>query len=184
MSASVGLWVLIALWVAWLLPFVLRRRGGGQKASVTARSARWGMLLQAFAFGLATVHPPSQPPATAIRIAISTALGVLAIIFSISATSALGGQWRFDAALNPDHHLVQSGPYKLVRHPIYASMLLMIVATGLILCNWVVLCSALVFYFVGTEIRVRIEENLLVAHFGSEYEEYRRRVPAYLPGLR
>jgi protein-S-isoprenylcysteine O-methyltransferase Ste14 len=184
MPASAPLFILIALWLCWLFPFIVRRRGGGQKPTVTARGARWGMLLQGIAFAIACFHPPYMPPASPIRIAISTALGVLAIIISISATSALGKQWRFDAAINPDHHLIQSGPYAIVRHPIYASMLLMIAATALIASNWIALSIALVFYFVGTEIRIRFEENLLLAHFRNQYASYRRRVSAYLPGLR
>ena len=184
MAAISPFWILLALWLVWLLPFVVRRRGGGQKPAVTARGARWGMLLQGIAFGIAAFHPPSQPSPSAIRIAIAAALAVLAIVIGMSATSALGKQWRFDAALNADHHLIRSGPYALVRHPIYASMLLMIAATALIVSNWIAFCIALVFYFIGTEIRIRIEEGLLVAHFGDEYEDYRRRVAAYLPGLR
>lgn len=184
MLPSVGVWILIVLWVLWLLPFTVRRRGGGQKPVVTARNARWGMVIQGLAFAVAWFHTPSQPPAAAVLIAIAAILGVLAIIIAVSATSVLGKQWRFDAALNPDHNLVQSGPYAIMRHPIYASMLLMLIATALIVSNWMALCVALVIYFVGTEIRVRIEEKLLVAHFGIQYEDYRRRVSAYLPGLR
>ena len=177
-------WILLALWLVWLLQYAVRRRGGGEKPAVTARGARWGMLLQGLAFGIAAFHLPSQPPPSAIRIAIAAVFGLLAIIIGVSATSALGKQWRFDAALNPDHHLIRSGPYAVVRHPIYASMLLMIAATALIVSNWIAFCIALVFYFTGTEIRIRIEERLLVAHFGDEYQDYRRRVAAYLPGLR
>ncbi len=184
MVPSAGLWILIALWLAWLLPFAVRQRGGGQKASVTAPAARWGMFIQGLAFFIAWFHAPSLPAPSLVRIVISAALGLLAVIIGVSATSVLGKQWRFDAALNPDHNLIQSGPYAMVRHPIYASMLLMLIATALIVSNWIALCVALVFYFIGTEIRVRIEEALLLAHFGDRYEDYRRRVAAYLPGLR
>ncbi len=184
MGHSAGLWILIALWVAWLFPFAVRRRGGGQKASVTVPAARWGMIVQGLAFAIAWFHTPSQPAPPVARIVVSTALGFLAVFIGFSATSVLGKQWRFDAALNPDHKLIQSGPYAVVRHPIYASMLLMLVATALSVSNWIALCIALIFYFIGTEIRVRIEEALLVTHFGNQYEDYRRRVAAYLPGLR
>jgi len=45
---------------------------------------------------------------------------------------------------------------------------------------WLVLISFLVF-MVGTEIRVRIEDQLLASHFGERFKEYKRRVPAYIP---
>lgn len=184
MLANAGFWILIALWVAWLLPFIVRRRAGGQKPTVMAPVARWGMLLQGVGFGFACIHPPFLAPPSPIRVVIGAVLGALAVITGISATAALGKQWRFDAALNPDHDLIQSGPYAIVRHPIYASMLLMILATALIVSTWIALCVALVFYFIGTEIRIRVEENLLIARFGNVYEDYRRRVSAYLPGVR
>src|SRR5579875_583953 len=184
MSLRLALAPLISAYLAWLLPFLVRRRGCGKQAMHVAPRARWGMILQGIAFGTAWFHPPSAPAASAMHVALALALAALGILVSYTATAALGSQWRFDAALNPDHHLIQSGPYAVVRHPIYASMLLMLIATALIVSNWLQLLIAVVFFFTGTEIRVRIEENLLIGHFGAEYESYRRRVPAYLPGLR
>src|SRR5581483_8723473 len=93
-------WILLALWIIWLFPFVLRRRGGGTKATVTAPQARWGMVLQAIAFVIVCFHPPWQPEPSAGRIVISIALAAIAILTGFSATAALGKQWRFDAALN------------------------------------------------------------------------------------
>ncbi len=184
MLPSPGLCILIVVWILWLLPYSLRRRGGGQEPTVTAPRARWGMLIQGIAFAIVWIPMASSAAPSSVRIAITIAMAAVAIFTGFSATAALGRQWRFDAALNSDHHLIQSGPFAVVRHPIYASMLLMLIATALIVSNWIAFCLALLFYFVGTEIRVRAEESLLIARFGKEYEEYRRRVSAYLPGLR
>jgi protein-S-isoprenylcysteine O-methyltransferase Ste14 len=93
----------------------------------------------------------------------------LACILSWAGTRALGRQKRIDARLSADHELVTHGPYRVVRHPIYTSMLCRIGAVCLV---------------AGTEIRVRIEEKLLAARFGEQYAEYRRRVPAYVPFAR
>jgi len=83
--------------------------------------------------------------------------------------------------LNPDHELVTSGPYRLVRHPIYTSMLFLLVGTGFMVTPLpMLLLSAAVFMF-GTEIRVRIEDRLLASRFGDRFHGYRRRVPAYIP---
>lgn len=182
--ASAPLWILVGLWLCWILPFAVRRRGGGQRAVITAPKARWGMLLQGLAFAIVWAPASFQPVPDRTRVIVSVLLALFAIFIGLSATSALGKQWRYDAALNPDHHLIRRGPYSVVRHPIYASMLLMFVSTALIVSNWIAFCIALVFFLVGIETRVRIEEGLLIAHFGNEYEEYRRRVPAYIPGLR
>ena len=67
----------------------------------------------------------------------------LACILSRTGTRALGRQWRIDAGLSADHELVTRGPHRVVRHPIYTSMLFAIGA---------------VCFVAGTEIRVHIEE--------------------------
>ena len=93
----------------------------------------------------------------------------LACILSRTGTRALGRQWRIDAGLSADHELVTRGPHRVVRHPIYTSMLFAIGA---------------VCFVAGTEIRVHIEEKLLAARFGEQFTAYRRRVPAYVPSVR
>jgi protein-S-isoprenylcysteine O-methyltransferase Ste14 len=57
----------------------------------------------------------------------------LASLLSWTATRALGRHLRFDAALTPDHQLVRSGPYRLLRHPIYTSMFCLLLGTGFVI---------------------------------------------------
>ena len=92
--------------------------------------------------------------------------------------------WSGIVTVKEDHALVRTGPYALVRHPIYASLLAMLAATLLAFTRgwWPVL--ALVLYIAGTEIRVHTEDRLLHSRFGREFELYRSRVPAYLPFVR
>ena len=86
--------------------------------------------------------------------------------------------------LNPDHELVQSGVYGIVRHPIYTSMLLVVTATCLMLAPLYLLPTSLLLYVAGTEIRVRAEEALLAGRFGEAFAQYKSRVPAYVPFLK
>jgi protein-S-isoprenylcysteine O-methyltransferase Ste14 len=102
---------------------------------------------------------------------------------SWAAARALGRHWRIEAGLNTDHELVQHGIYGVVRHPIYTSMFLVVVGTGLILGPLYLLPVSGLLYVVGTFIRVRFEESLLAERFGEEFWEYRRGVGAYLPML-
>jgi protein-S-isoprenylcysteine O-methyltransferase Ste14 len=46
-----------------------------------------------------------------------------------------------------------------------------------------VLVVSLIFFIIGTEIRVRTEEKLLASHFGEEFQKYKKNVPAYIPFL-
>ena len=111
-------------------------------------------------------------------------LGPASVAVALAAVRHLGKHWRLDAALTKDHELVQTGPYRWVRHPIYASMLGMLLATGFAWTWWPLLLAALALFLAGTEIRVRAEDALLEARFQESFTAYRSRVPAYLPFIR
>ncbi len=125
-----------------------------------------------------------QRPLPLWRVAGSICFLAIASVLSWTGTRALGRQWRIDAGLSADHELVMAGPYRVVRHPIYASMLFLFAGTGLMMTPPLLFAIAAVFFIAGTEIRVRIEERLLASRFGSTFADYRRRVPAYIPFVR
>jgi protein-S-isoprenylcysteine O-methyltransferase Ste14 len=181
--ASYGL---LALWILWLLPFLLRRvRSTGIRPSKTAPVSILGMVLQAASFPIVfiTEHLRAHPP-NAWHIALSFAFGFVSLFLIWSAIPALGKQWRLQAGVYADHVLVQSGPYRFVRHPIYASMLALLLAAGLLVAPWIAIGIALLLMIAGTEIRVRAEDRLLAERFGQEFANYKARVPAYIPFLR
>jgi protein-S-isoprenylcysteine O-methyltransferase Ste14 len=59
----------------------------------------------------------------------------------------------------------------------------MMLATGLAVSHWIALPISIVVFGVGTYIRVSREEELLGSEFGEQWDEYKRGVPAVLPGL-
>ena len=89
------------------------------------------------------------------------------------------------AGLYHDHELVRTGPYRIVRHPIYTSLMGMLIATMLLLRTepmWAAICLA--FFIAGTEIRVRSEDALLASRFEDSFDDYRKSVKAYIPFVR
>jgi protein-S-isoprenylcysteine O-methyltransferase Ste14 len=88
----------------------------------------------------------------------------------------------FGAQLFSDQQLVTSGPYALVRHPMYAGLILSALGSLLIYVTWTTVffaCfSPLMF------VRARHEEADLSAEFGEEWQEYSQNVPAFIPRLR
>jgi protein-S-isoprenylcysteine O-methyltransferase Ste14 len=170
-------------WLVWLLPFLLFRRRSSAPVKLDRR-ARWGLLLEILAYSLLWQSDFWTRSSAPWRIASSIALFVLAGLLSWTAVRALGRQWRIDAGLNPDHELVRSGPYGVVRHPIYSSMISMLLGTGFMITPWPLLLAAFVLFLIGTEIRVRVEDKLLASRFGDRFRQYRRSVPAYMPLLR
>jgi protein-S-isoprenylcysteine O-methyltransferase Ste14 len=178
--------ILAAGWFAWMIRFIFASfKRKTPPAAKVDRRARWGMPIIAVAFTLVLQGNFWTRSPGPLRIATCILLFAVASILSWTSTHALGRQWRLDAGLNSDHELVRSGPYRLIRHPIYTSMLCMLLGTGLLLVTpLTLLLPSIVFFVIGTEIRVRIEEKLLAAQFGDEFLEYRRRVPAYIPFLK
>jgi protein-S-isoprenylcysteine O-methyltransferase Ste14 len=175
--------VLGAGWLSWMTPFFLIRRRG-VKTQKLDRRARWGIVIQAAGYSLLWQNQFWARSPNVWQLMGSVVCLALASVLSWTGARALGRHWRFDAGLNRDHELVRSGPYRVVRHPIYASMLCMLVGTGLLITPWPVLLLSAALYVTGTEIRIRIEDQLLAASFGDQFVLYRQTTPAYIPFVR
>jgi protein-S-isoprenylcysteine O-methyltransferase Ste14 len=175
--------VLAAGWFLWLLPFFLVNKQK-QPAKQVDRRARWGIILVGVAYAILWQGHFWQMQLRPWRLALSVVFFAFAALLSWTGTRALGRQWRVDAGLTADHQLVTVGPYRAVRHPIYTSMLCTLCGTGFLIAPWWLFLPSLLFFIAGTEIRVHIEEQLLASHFGEQFIEFKRRVPAYIPFLR
>jgi protein-S-isoprenylcysteine O-methyltransferase Ste14 len=177
---------LILCWVAWSLAFMQpRKQAAGKKAVVRAPASKWGIILEMLGFALvwAYVRPAGFEKSIPSLIA-AMILAPSSVALGWAAARHLGKQWRFEAALSEDHELVQTGPYRWVRHPIYASMLGMLLSTGFAWTWWPMFVAALIFFVAGTEVRVRAEDRLLAERFQESFIAYRSRVPAYIPFVR
>jgi protein-S-isoprenylcysteine O-methyltransferase Ste14 len=175
--------VLAVGWLAWMTPFFLIKRGGGRAEKVDRR-ARWGIVLEGVAYSLLWQSRFWERSPELWRVVLSVSFLFLASLLSWSSARALGRQWRFDAGLNADHELVKSGAYRVVRHPIYTSMLCLLLGTGFMITPLPLFLLSVVLFVIGTEIRVRIEDGLLAARFGEKFLDYQREVPAYVPLLK
>lgn len=175
--------ILAAGWVLWFTPFVISK-WNFQTPVKRDNRARWGMLAEFLSYlivwqGLFWRSAPGP-----WRTGFSILLLTLAVLLSWTSVRALGRHLRLDAALGTDHQLVRSGPYRIVRHPIYTSMLCVLLGTGLMISPGWLLLAALAVFIIGTEIRVRVEDHLLAWRFGPEFQEYRRSVSGYVPFVR
>ncbi len=186
MLTIVALVELVLCWIAWSLSFaVVAKRAKGQKKVVRAVSSRWGILLVMLGFALTFSYVrPAGFHKSPLSLALSMILGPVSVALAWAATRHLGKQWRYEAALSEDHELIQTGPYAWLRHPIYASMLGMLLATGFCWTWWPMFLAAIVVFIAGTEVRVRAEDRLLSERFGSRFADYRARVKAYIPLIR
>lgn len=82
-----------------------------------------------------------------------------------------------------NQEVVDSGPYRWVRHPSYTGLLLTLVGLGAALGNWFSLLALATLPSVGMVIRIRVEERALLAALGEPYRQYARRHSRLVPGL-
>lgn len=146
----------------------------------SARRRVWHCLVGATRTGCLTAHrgPSCREHRAALAAVI---LAAASVWLAMSAITELGRQWSLAARLTEDHKLVKTGVYAIVRHPIYTAMLGLMIATGLVLSNWIGLAAAIVIFFIGTRIRTHLEEELLREAFGEEFIVWKERVPSLLP---
>lgn len=177
---------LFLCWAGFSLAFVKPRgQAAGQKKVARAPASKWGIFLVGVGFALVWSYVrPVGFEKSSVSLIASMFLGPPSVALAWAATRHLGKQWRFEAALSEDHVLVQTGPYRWVRHPIYASMLGMLLSAGFAWTWWPMLVAALIVFITGTEIRVRAEDRLLAERFQEAFIAYRSRVRAYIPLIR
>ena len=118
------------------------------------------------------------------RLAGTVVFGAVGGVLSWMSVRHLGRQFRINAGLYEDHQLVTTGPYAVVRHPFYASLLAMLTSTLSLLAPWECALVSLALFVAGTEIRVAAEDGLLASRFGERFAEYKARVKAYVPYVR
>lgn len=170
--------------IAWFAPFPIYYTRGAKGSLTKDYSARWGILLECVAYALLWqerfwLHVPAL-----WQIVASAVFFVLAAVTSWTASVALGRYLRVDAAVDTEHELIRSGPYRFMRNPIYASMLCVDIATGLLITPLWLLLIALLVFLTGTTIRIRAEEKLLAAHFGEQFRAYQHAVSRLIPCAR
>lgn len=186
MNASLCHIALGVVWAVWFYPFLFRAPLRQKRANITVVApTRIGLLCETSAILFALLmHQPIGDPVSRVRFGAAMILAVVAILMAFSSVKHLGRQFRLHAGLYHDHELVRTGVYAVVRHPIYAALLAMLLATILIVTPWKWAAVSLLIFVIGTEIRVRTEDKLLASRFGPEFREYQSRVPAYIPFVR
>ena len=118
--------------------------------------------------------------------AITGWTGVLAamsgLCFAVWARGWLGEMWSATVALKHDHKLIETGPYALVRHPIYAGILLGY-AASMMVAGTLAAVAGFVLVSLSYAAKILREEKFLRAQLGRDYEDYAKRVKAIIPGV-
>ena len=109
---------------------------------------------------------------------------VLGLSFVWWARIHLGRFWSNAITHKEDHRIIDTGPYGLVRHPIYTGQIVGLLATGIAIGNWAAMLGVCLISL-GEWLKGRMEERFLSVELGAEaYGAYCRRVPMIVPFLR
>ena len=114
---------------------------------------------------------------------VGLAIGLAGAMLLVWAFVVLGRLMIHEAAVREDHALIGNGPYRFVRHPVYAGYLALLLGSGvasLNVCLWLLWPVSLL----GILIQAASEEQLLRERFGQEYERYVRRTGRLVPHFR
>jgi len=111
---------------------------------------------------------------------VGAAITVAGILFAVWARRHIGANWSRFVTINQDHELITTGPYALVRHPIYTGLLTAFLGTAIATTQ---LRGLIAFALIAISLlyKLRLEEQWMRAQFGDTYADYSRRVAALVP---
>lgn len=114
-----------------------------------------------------------------------TGLGLALLGFALLqwAQNTLGKNWSDTPRMMHGQTLVTDGPYRLIRHPIYAAFLLILGSLFLISANWLIGFAWIGMTVLEVASRIRFEEDLMLEYFGDSYREYMRTTGRLIPKL-
>src|SRR6266436_6259159 len=110
-------------------------------------------------------------------------LMIAGTVFRWYSARLLGKYFTFDVATQGGQALIESGPYRYIRHPSYSGALVTLLGFGLALGNWVALVVSVSCLGVAYAYRIPVEEAALSAAIGEPYRQYMRRTWRLVPFL-
>jgi protein-S-isoprenylcysteine O-methyltransferase Ste14 len=182
--------LLALIWLVWLASWVAASFWSGQtkKHVMTLQSARYRILILLGAVLLTpwTSRVLGEAPLWQfghLGIYLLAVVTIAGISFTWWARIHLGRFWSNAITHKEGHRVIDTGPYGLVRHPIYTGLVTGILATGIAVGTPTALIGAILIS-AGMWQKARMEEVFLMAELGADaYGSYRRRVPMLIPFL-
>ena len=177
-GASAALWIGVTLyWIISSKRNAVGHRGSEIFSFIKLIASSLLIYLPWLTGGLLSMALFQPSPATGITGLVFCLAGITIMIW---ARQHLGKNWSGNVILQKEHELVQHGPYKFIRHPIYSGGLLAMLGSALILATifgflWVLFCAF------GLVRKMYMEEKILSAQFPAGYIRYRQQSKMFVP---
>ena len=176
----------LVLWTVWGLSWLAAALWRGPVVKDAAKSSyRWQLAIAVAGFFLLFIGSPAAPrPLWLVPLWLGLAMITLigaGLALAWWARLHLGALWSGGIVRRADHRVVDTGPYALVRHPIYTALIMGAVGFAVVKATPFSIAGALLMA-VGFGLKARVEERFLAAELGeAAYADYRRRVPMLVP---
>lgn len=172
----------------WVLSFFVERliiRSGGERSAEIESDRGSGLIIVLGIFGsLSIANVFAASGLTRLPVAsfyLGLAMMLLGMAFRFWAVSTLRSFFSYTVQIKEGHHVIESGPYRFVRHPAYAGSLLTLVGVGFVLQSWGAVLLIATVFLLAFGYRMRVEERALVGSLGEEYLSYAKRVKRIIP---
>jgi len=114
---------------------------------------------------------------------IGVITGILSLLWFIWIHQSLGSNLSARLRINDQHILITDGPYRWIRHPMYSAFFLLHMAVFLLTANWFIGITWITGLALIIFTRVKREEKMLLAKFGSQYYAYAEQTGTFLPRI-
>lgn len=181
----------IAFWIVWIWSFlpeskIVRRAQADAKKEGSKDAGSIGVIMITNWLAMLIIFPAAWISITVIQPRLPVYyLGVLLLLLGSLLRrlcwKTLGEHFTGDVRAHADQPVIQSGPYRFVRHPSYTAGIMMFVGMGVALTNWISVAIALLAPLIAYGYRVRVEERALLAEIGAPYAEFMRTRKRFIP---
>jgi protein-S-isoprenylcysteine O-methyltransferase Ste14 len=180
--------IIFALWVVWGIYWLISARSNKTTQQRESVASRWAHIIPLIVGGVLIAWRRMPWPLLTHRLwpvtftsyCIGIALLAGGLLFSVWARVHIGRNWSGTVTVKEDHELIRSGPYGLVRHPIYTGILTALIGTVLISATGRALLGLLII-IIALLRKLRVEEAFMRATFPGQYERYVAEVPQLIP---
>jgi protein-S-isoprenylcysteine O-methyltransferase Ste14 len=182
-------WIIIFVGIAWVVNATrasagkqLRTEVGWLRVAAVVLAVPY--FIGAIAYLIFPSWIPNRIPLPDLIRWFMLCLSTMGVVFMLWGLRVLGKNWApSTTGVRGGTVLVTSGPYAIVRNPIYVGALILLPCMALVAASWLMLLPGVALTII-LYIQVGIEEASLMAHFGDAYREYMKRTPRLLPKLR